>query len=66
MIGRLLGHNHQNTTARYAHLRDDPVDELNATIGATIAAAIGMAKLQTDTPATKGFQMALRCFKWVV
>ena len=46
MIGRLLGHNHQNTTARYAHLADDPVDDLNATIGATIAAAIGM-------PATK-------------
>lgn len=42
MIGRLLGHNHQNTTARYAHLADDPVDELNATIGATIAAAIGL------------------------
>jgi len=42
MIGRLLGHNHQNTTARYAHLADDPVDDLNATIGATIAEAIGM------------------------
>lgn len=42
MIGRLLGHNHQNTTARYAHLADDPVDDLNATIGETIAEAIGM------------------------
>lgn len=42
MIGRLLGHNHQNTTALYAHLADDPVDDLNATIGATIAEAIGL------------------------
>ena len=49
MIGRLLGHNHQNTTARYAHLADDPVDDLNATIGATIAEAIGMAKLQPES-----------------
>lgn len=48
MIGRLLGHNHQNTTARYAHLADDPVDELNATIGATIAEAIGLAPEQPD------------------
>ena len=36
MIGRLLGRNHQNTTARDAHLADDPVDELIETIGATI------------------------------
>ena len=42
MIGRLLGHNHQNTTARYAHLADDPVDDLNASIGQTIAQAIGL------------------------
>ncbi len=42
MIGRLLGHTHQNTTARYAHLGPDPVDDLNATIGATIAEAIGL------------------------
>ena len=50
MIGRLLGHNHQNTTARYAHLADDPVDDLNATIGETIAEAIGIAAL-TSQPA---------------
>jgi integrase len=43
MIGRLLGHNHQNTTARYAHLADDPVDALNAAVGAVIADAIGLS-----------------------
>lgn len=43
MIGRLLGHNHQNTTARYAHLADDPVDDLNAAVGERIARAIGLA-----------------------
>lgn len=43
MIGRLLGHNHTRTTARYAHLADDPVDGLNATVGDAIAFAIGGA-----------------------
>ena len=41
MIGRLLGHTQQNTTERYAHLADDPVDELNAVTGARISAALG-------------------------
>lgn len=50
MIGRLLGHNHQNTTARYAHLADDPVDDLNATIGETIATAIGMKSSRSVDP----------------
>lgn len=30
--------------ARYAHLADDPVNVLNATIGETIALAIGLNK----------------------
>jgi len=42
MIGRLLGHNHTRTTARYAHLAADPVDQLNAEIGDTIGAALGL------------------------
>lgn len=42
MIGRLLGHNHTRTTARYAHLADDPVDGLNATVGEAIAGTIGV------------------------
>ena len=40
MIGRLLGHSNTRTTARYAHLADDPVDGLNATVGEAIASAI--------------------------
>lgn len=40
MIGRLLGHSNTRTTARYAHLADDPVDGLNATVGEAIAQAI--------------------------
>lgn len=47
MIGRLLGHNHTRTTARYAHLAADPVDELNAGIGKTIANALGMGSVST-------------------
>ena len=43
MIGKLLGHGHTRTSARYAHLSDDPVDGLNNSVGDTIAAAIGMA-----------------------
>ena len=57
MIGRLPGHTHQATTARYAHLGPDPVDALNATIGATIAAAIGLTTPEPGpseaTPVTK-------------
>lgn len=40
MIGRLLGHAHTRTTARYAHLTDDPVDQLNHAVGETIATAL--------------------------
>ena len=41
MIGKLLGHNHPLTTARYAHLADDPVQSLNQTVGEAIAGALG-------------------------
>jgi integrase len=40
MIGKLLGHNHPLTTARYAHLSDDPLQALNDEVGANIAAAL--------------------------
>ena len=36
---QLLGHKHASTTARYAHLADDPARRANDAIGATIAAA---------------------------
>ncbi|MBL8146436.1 MAG: site-specific integrase [Anaerolineae bacterium] len=37
MVGKLLGHTQQQTTARYAHLADDPLRQLNNQIGAAIA-----------------------------
>jgi integrase len=58
MIGRLLGHNHTRTTARYAHLAADPVDQLNASIGDTISKALSMAP--KAAPATKGSFRRLR------
>ncbi|MCB1549482.1 MAG: tyrosine-type recombinase/integrase [Hyphomicrobiaceae bacterium] len=41
MIGALLGHSQPRTTARYAHLADDPVRQTNAQVGDAISAAMG-------------------------
>jgi integrase len=40
IIGKLLGHTLASTTARYAHLDDDPMRRAVETIGATIDAAM--------------------------
>lgn len=40
MIGALLGHRQPQTTARYAHLADDPLRRLNQDVGDAIAAAM--------------------------
>jgi len=40
MIGKLLGHNQSQTTARYTHLADDPLRKLNDTVGEAIAIAL--------------------------
>jgi hypothetical protein len=40
IIGKLLGHTQAQTTARYAHLADDPLRKASSTIGATIAEAL--------------------------
>lgn len=37
MVGKLLGHSRPETTARYAHLADDPLRALNEQIGSAIA-----------------------------
>ena len=37
MIGRLLGHTHLETTARYAHLAEDAVKESAARVAESIA-----------------------------
>lgn len=36
MIGKLLGHTHPSTTARYAHLAEDPLRRLTADVGEVI------------------------------
>lgn len=41
VIGKLLGHSQPATTARYAHLADDPIRAATNTIGAGLAAAMG-------------------------
>lgn len=40
MIGALLGHSQPQTTARYAHLANDPLNQLNQDIGDVIAASM--------------------------
>lgn len=40
VIGALLGHRHATTTARYAHLADDPLRKANDWIGGEIEAAL--------------------------
>jgi integrase len=40
MIGKLLGHKHQATTQRYAHIARDAAAQVNEELGAAMAAAI--------------------------
>lgn len=40
VVGALLGHRHPVTTARYAHLADDPLRQATNRIGGTIGAAL--------------------------
>ncbi|SMH43445.1 tyrosine-type recombinase/integrase [Azospirillum agricola] len=41
MIGKLLGHTQIQTTARYAHLADDPIKAVATRISSQLAAALG-------------------------
>lgn len=51
VIGRLLGHTQPSTTARYAHLADDPLRRASETIAQKIAAAMGeSARSKIDEP----------------
>jgi integrase len=45
VIGKMLGHSQPATTARYAHLGDDPVKAASDAVGARIAAAMDGDKL---------------------
>ncbi|WP_336810175.1 tyrosine-type recombinase/integrase [Bosea sp. MMO-172] len=50
MIGRLLGHTQVQTTARYAHLKTDPIRKAADTVSTAIAAALAQsAKDRDDT-----------------
>lgn len=43
IVGKLLGHASPSTTARYAHLADDPLRRASDSISNSIAAAIGVS-----------------------
>jgi integrase len=49
IIGRLLGHTQASTTARYAHLADDPLRRAADRVGSDIARAMGEAPVQEGT-----------------
>lgn len=44
MIGALLGHTQPQTTARYAHLANDPLHRLNQDVGEAIAEAMSASR----------------------
>ena len=48
MIGKLLGHRSQATTARYAHLADDPVRAASEGVGSRIAALEGRKRSEAE------------------
>ncbi|MGO9045725.1 MAG: tyrosine-type recombinase/integrase [Xanthobacteraceae bacterium] len=50
LIGALLGHSNPTTTARYAHLYDDPMRKAVETVGATITAAGKPAETPVEFP----------------
>jgi integrase len=45
ILGKVLGHSQPQTTARYAHLADDPVSNLSEAVAATISKAMGTGAL---------------------
>jgi integrase len=53
VIGKLLGHSQPVTTARYAHLADDPVKAASDAIGRHIAAAMESGNAGLIVPLTK-------------
>ena len=50
IVGKLLGHASTATTARYAHLADDPLRRASDSIAGTIAAALGVAPAHNVVP----------------
>jgi len=59
MIGKLLGHTQVQTTARYAHLANDPVKSAAGRVSDTIGAAmLGKGKPKKSTERTKNRKSA--------
>ena len=54
IIGALLGHSQPQTTARYAHLADDPLRQATDRVGAIIAAAGNPAAKSAEVVALRG------------
>lgn len=56
VIGKMLGHSQPATTARYAHLADDPVKAASDAVGRHIAAAMegGTSGKVVDLPRSRG------------
>ena len=53
MVGRILGHTQAQTTARYAHLADDPLQRASERIASSLKQAIndeGREANQTTAP----------------
>jgi integrase len=50
IIGKLLGHSQASTTARYAHLDNDPLRRATEAIGKQIAAALDGRKSGAVVP----------------
>jgi integrase len=54
LIGALLGHSNPTTTARYAHLFDDPLRQATERVGAILEAAANGKPAVTPTPLPVG------------
>lgn len=60
MVGQLLGHTRPETTARYAHLADDPLRLLNEQIGQSIASQSRPATSEIEGEADSTTTVALQ------
>ena len=54
MIGKMIGHTQAQTTARYAHLADDPLRRAVEQVGGTIAAAMTGASAEIVSALDEG------------
>ncbi len=60
MIGKLLGHTQVQTTARYAHLANDPVKAAATRVSDTIGAAVAGHKKKRPAGKAGGTGIAQR------